>query len=99
MLESTDEILAKKMRGQIESWPENNNKPVVGMASRTGGEGKDKTFRSPGEEVRLNAVRPAAMPAGGEADRFDLEEGLDTDDCVVLEGSVVTGLSEVVGIR
>ena len=68
-------------------------------ASRTGGEGKDKTVRSPGEEVRLKAVRSAAIPAGGEANAFDLEEGLDTDDCVVMEGSVVTGFSEEVEIR
>jgi hypothetical protein len=94
------------MQGQIESWPENSNKPVGRMASRTGkGEGEDRMFRSPGG-VQLGAVCPTAMPAGGEADVFDLGEGLDVEGCVVLEGSmlpciaqVVTGLSEMVGMR
>ena len=38
-----------------------------------------------------------AMSAGGDADAFDLGEGLGVEGCVVLEGSM-TGLSEMVGI-
>ena len=38
------------------------------------------------------------MTSGGEADAFDLGEGLDTEGCVVLEGSL-TGLGEMVGMR
>ena len=39
-----------------------------------------------------------ALLSGGEADAFDLGEGLDTEGCVVLEGSL-TGLGEMVGMR
>ena len=75
------------------------------VPSRTGGrEDEDKTCRSP--RVRLSSVHPTAMPAGGEADAFDLGEGLDVEGCVVLDGSmlpciaqVVIGPREVVGRR
>ena len=50
-------------------------------------------------------MRTTAMPAGGEAAAFDLGEGLDVEGCVVLEGSmlaciaqVVTGPGEMVGM-
>ena len=38
------------------------------------------------------------MSAGGEADAFNLGEGLDVEGCVVLEGSM-TGLGEMVGMQ
>ena len=91
MLESTNEILEKIIRRQVESQPENNIKHMGRMTSRSGGEGKDKSFRSPGKEVRLNVVCPAAMLTGREADVFHVGEGLDNKDCVVLERSRVVG--------
>ena len=75
MLEYRTAILEKKIRGQIESRRENNNKPEGNVASRTGGEGEGKTFRSP-EGMRLS---PTATLSGGEADAFDLEGGPDVD--------------------
>ena len=88
MLGSTNDILAKEMRGQIESRDENNNKPAGSMPSRTGREDEDRTCRSP-KGVRLSSVHPTAMPADGEADAFDLGEGLDRDiECEAGEGSM-----------
>ena len=62
----------KKKRVQIESQPENNDKPVGSVASRAGGGGEGKTFRSP-EGMRLS---PTTTLSGGEADVFDLGGGL-----------------------
>ena len=92
-----NETLTKKIQGQIESRPENNNAPVGGMSSRTGvlGEGEDKTFRSP-EGVWLSSVRPTAKPVDGEAAAFDLGKGPDIEGCVVLEGSMLPCLAQVV---
>ena len=68
------------------------------MASRIGvGEGDNLTFRS-FEGARLSAECQTAMSSGGEADTFDLGEGLDAECCVVLEGSR-TGVGEMVGMR
>ena len=105
MLEWINEILAKKMQRKSKSQPESNNKPVGRTASRTCGGSEDRTFRST-ERVRLCSMWPTVLPAGGEADVFDLGEGRDVEGCVVLEGSmlpcvaqVVTGVREVGGIR
>ena len=68
------------------------------MASRTGvGEGDDRKPRS-SKGARLSAECPMAMLSGGEADALNLGEGLDSEGCVVLEGSM-TGLGEMVGMR
>ena len=67
------------------------------MARRDAGEGDDRTSRlSKGE--RPSAECPMAMLSGGEADALNLGEGLDSEGCVVLEGSM-TGLGEMVGMR
>ena len=88
-----EEILAKEMRDQIESRPENNDKPVGRMVSRTDvGEKEDRTFRS-SEGARLSSVCSVAMSSGGEANVFDLG-GPD-----VKGSEAVTELSEVMGMR
>ena len=95
MLESANEILEKKMRGQIESRPENNNTPVGEFGSRSGGEGEYKTFRSP-EGARLSSACPTAMSTSEEADALDLGEGLDVEGSVVLEKSMLPCIAQVV---
>ena len=66
------------------------------VPSRTGGrEDEDKMCRSP-ERVRLSSVCPMAMSAGGEAAAFDLGEGLDVEGCVVLDGSMLPCIAQVV---
>ena len=61
------------------------------------GDGDDRTFRS-SEGERLGVVCLTAMSAGGEADAFNVGEGLVVVGRIVLEGSM-TGLSEMVGMR
>ena len=53
----------------------------------------------------LSEESTTAIPAGGEANAFGLGEGVDVDGWIVLEGSmlsciaqVVTGLGEVLGM-
>ena len=68
------------------------------MASRTGvREGDDRTPRS-SKEARLSAECAMAMSSGGEADAFELRDGLHVEGRVVLEGSR-TGVGEMVGMR
>ena len=69
------------------------------MASRTRGvgEGDDRTSRS-SQGPRLSAQCATAVSLSGEANAFNLGEGLDTEGCVVREGSM-SGLGEMVGMR
>lgn len=104
LVEYVDQILAKKMGGQIDSRPESDNKPARRMTSKTGvGEREDRVFRL-SEKARLDSVesvRPTAMSPSGDTGAFDWgrgpgAEGWSTILCVV---KAVTGLSEVVGMR
>ena len=66
------------------------------MARRDAGEGDARMSRL-SKGAQPSAECPMAMLSGGEANAFDLGEGLDVEDCVVLKGSM-TGLGEMVGM-